>query len=126
MVRQTYLDTPAVYSMAAFFPEAAMPSYSFIPDSALLLFWRRGSATVFALALPLTGCDNEPVSRHVPPRPVMTTRRYLAGNHGGQTLMTGEILPHEETIIGFRTDGRMVETTHGCGRQSSGCRAGTG
>lgn len=85
-----------------------MPSYSFIPLIASLLFWRRGSALVFALALQLTGCDNEPVSRHVPPRPVMTTE-VSAGNHGGQTLMTGEILPHEETIIGFRTDGRMVK-----------------
>lgn len=85
-----------------------MPSYSFIPLIASLPFWRRGSALVFALALQLTGCDNEPVSRHVPPRPVMTTE-VSAGNHGGQTLMTGEILPHEETIIGFRTDGRMVK-----------------
>lgn len=70
----------------------------------------RVSRFVFCLllALLLSGCNNADDSPVPPPvRPVKTLIAMPAMSHEPMTL-TGEILPHEETALGFRLDGRIL------------------
>lgn len=60
------------------------------------------------LALPLTGCDTTPATRVTPLRSVSVVRISPQGM-ASQRLLTGEIAPHEETVLGFRTDGRIIK-----------------
>ena len=83
-------------------PTCSVYSCTFSP-----LFRRCFSLGVLALAMQLSGCD-KPYARVVSPRPVYVVR-ISAGDQAGQTLLTGEIAPHEETILSFRTDGRIVK-----------------